>query len=1223
MSAVNDPKPPTAPQTTSPAAEAIQTAPPPAAASTGIQAGPPVDAPPVPLPPRPRPDPITPEELGRAMTRLDRMLVGVVLVLTALAALFPIHNSDFWLHLATARDWLGNKISLGQNPYSFNGTGLWVNHSWLFDVILYGLYQTLGGPGVVVVKAVLLLTLAVLMLSIRRPNQSLWLPGVCTALAILAMSPSFLMQPAIVSFVLLGVTLLLLMRRDLRDEPEVERKHRAATPVPWLGEPTDRALWLLVPLFVLWINLDAWFFVGPFAVALYLAGSLAHAFFAQGKPNPPRPGAWRPLAAVLAVGVLACLLNPFGYHALILPGEIGAREVLKRLGDDEVFARLLSSPIEREYFLPETGLNVAGMAYFPLVLIGLVSFLLAGARVRWGRAVLWGGFFVLSLGNARAISFFAVVAGPIAALNFQEYAARRFGTKPIAIGWLKEWSLAGRGLSVIAVFMLALLAWPGWLFALPWEDRPQAAEERRVALGMARAQWAEPPPGLVKLARQLDEWQSDGTLNDNDRAFNLQPDVAGPLAWMCKEYRPKCFFDNHYENYSPEAAGEYVDLRRLFDPPDDTDPTKLKSLFDEKDKWLPILAKNKVTYIIVSDGPRGNYPWVRKWCAGISGSPSLVTLYQDGHAAVFAPREKSLSKRPNEYLAWMRSRRIELPSLPPPTQDNGRFKGKEYDAWDLAYGPKAEPLPEQKPRRTRELPWYVRFAFGTGSQPAEAADADAYRSAGEETAFRHHYEDVMRPWAASNFATLTLFGGIRNGNPLADAWSFGAPFHYEMFRQAPPVEQDDYGPIFITPSAPLMLAVRSARRAILKNPEDAEAYFQLGRAYFALSRQGEEHHLGQRMSLLSQVRQVQMVSALRNAVLLEPDHMGAHTLLAFLFQRAGYADLQLKHLKEQIRVARRNLPRSAKALELFQEHIKAKEEEQTKLEKSVKDNQNTFAVRSEKKKVMDKARIALELHLGEKALQVLLDSDPLEFGKEGAQMELHLLMQMGDLEKLRVQLAPDNDEKLRKELPEALSSLGVGAFELYRMLLAVGEGDYQEADDFLKQAQQKMIGDPDMIKDVRSPLLVPGPVTEQVLHDPELVKRLSGVLSLTDEPGPAKDLKLPQLVVGAVAELIAEYAPRQGPVMWLLLLRLEEIRREGRLSQMAKPLEAAADFETLRGLLKIETGNIAEAKQHLRKALYGKEDQANLDAPIVLNFPGVLVANRYLRAMEKKEEKKE
>ena len=166
------------------------------------------------------------------------------------------------------------------------------------------------------------------------------------------------------------------------------------------------------------------------------------------------------------------------------------------------------------------------MAYFPLVLIGLASFVLTTARFRWGRAAPWSGFFILSVAHARAIPFFAVVGGPIAALNFQEYAAHRFGTMPAAIGWLKEWSLLGRGLSVLAAFGLALLAWPGWLFALPWEGRPQAAEARRIGLG------AEPPPGLVKLAGQLDEWHRDGTLTDDDHGLNLEPDVIGPLAWL-------------------------------------------------------------------------------------------------------------------------------------------------------------------------------------------------------------------------------------------------------------------------------------------------------------------------------------------------------------------------------------------------------------------------------------------------------------------------------------------------------------------------------------------------------------------------------------------------------------------------------------------------------------------------------------------------------------------
>src|SRR5262249_51200656 len=160
-------------------------------------------------------------------------------------------------------------------------------------------------------------------------------------------------------------------------------------------------------LFALWANLDAWFVVGPLAVALYLAGELVQAAFGSGKPDAPRPGAWRPLALVLVVGVAACLLNPFGVRGLTLPGEIGAGEVLTKLRTDALFDRMLGSPLQREYLTrTDVGLTIAGMAYFPLVILGIASFVLNSAHWRWGRALLWAGFFVLSLAYARAIPFF-------------------------------------------------------------------------------------------------------------------------------------------------------------------------------------------------------------------------------------------------------------------------------------------------------------------------------------------------------------------------------------------------------------------------------------------------------------------------------------------------------------------------------------------------------------------------------------------------------------------------------------------------------------------------------------------------------------------------------------------------------------------------------------------------------------------------------------------------
>ena len=61
---------------------------------------------------------------------------------------------------------------------------LWVNHSWLFDLILYGLYNAAGGPGLVVAKAVVVGLLALVMVQTRRRGEGAWIAVVCTALAL-------------------------------------------------------------------------------------------------------------------------------------------------------------------------------------------------------------------------------------------------------------------------------------------------------------------------------------------------------------------------------------------------------------------------------------------------------------------------------------------------------------------------------------------------------------------------------------------------------------------------------------------------------------------------------------------------------------------------------------------------------------------------------------------------------------------------------------------------------------------------------------------------------------------------------------------------------------------------------------------------------------------------------------------------------------------------------
>src|SRR5437016_3060372 len=77
----------------------------------------------------------------------------------------------------------------------------WINHAWLTDLLFYGLSQALGGVestlgagSLVVLKAVLIAVLAGLLIQIRRPGSSTWIPAACTAAALVAMSPRLLLQ---------------------------------------------------------------------------------------------------------------------------------------------------------------------------------------------------------------------------------------------------------------------------------------------------------------------------------------------------------------------------------------------------------------------------------------------------------------------------------------------------------------------------------------------------------------------------------------------------------------------------------------------------------------------------------------------------------------------------------------------------------------------------------------------------------------------------------------------------------------------------------------------------------------------------------------------------------------------------------------------------------------------------------------------------------------------
>ena len=452
-----------------------------------------------------RSSPLDSVRFAKIIARSDVLIVTLVLLLAFLCASSRARNSDLWMHLATGKALVQGRYHFGSDPFAHTVEGVyWVNHFWLYDLLCYALYQTLGGSSLVLFKVALVVLLAVVLLRLSWEGGSLWVPAVCTGLAILAISCHLLLQPIYVSYLFLALTLWFL------EKPRRIPTRRAESARSW------RAFlfyWPLVPLFVLWVNLDGWFLLGPLTVALYWLGHVLDGWRAVDRTEQREQA--RTLGLVTLASLAACLLNPHHVHAFVLPYQLGFSGAGAALRQNALFRGLFLSPFEDLYFRASFGLNAAGLAYFPLVLLGVLSFAINWRDWRWRRALIWLAFFVLSAYQARAIPFFAVVAGPVMAFNFHEFAARHRAPA-------RAWAFGGRLLTVFITLGLVVAAWPGWLQAPPYEPRDWTVEV---------------DPSLQQAAARINEWRRDGRLDPQALVFHSSLDAANYFAWACPEER--------------------------------------------------------------------------------------------------------------------------------------------------------------------------------------------------------------------------------------------------------------------------------------------------------------------------------------------------------------------------------------------------------------------------------------------------------------------------------------------------------------------------------------------------------------------------------------------------------------------------------------------------------------------------------------------------------------
>jgi hypothetical protein len=491
----------------------------------------PEEKPPEPIQPAPDPAAPLPAPAGSSTLPQSNFLVGFdwvlalgVLALAFLISSFAVRNSDFWMHLATGRLLSEGQYSVGKDPFSYMGADrVWVNHSWLYDWLVYRVFSAGGGPGIVIVKAALVAAAAALLLLARKPQTSVFPSVICTGLALVGAAPRLMVQPALASMLCIAALLALLIRM-----PKPARSWRF---------PIAIAI-----LFCLWSNLDQWFFLGPAFLMLYTIGHYL-------RPESGEDGVT--LLTALIVGVFACMVNPHHYQVWTLPPELADQGLAKLFADDpelgNIFRNIRSKGGIGLDFVGERDNPANLYSLIGLLVLGLAGFVVNYKRASVGLVLVWVGAIALTLFHLRAAPFMALVAAPIAAVNLAAFgqwlAARPMREQTVRI--LHATRSGGRAAVGLVGLIAIACTYAGWLH--PW------GENRRWAWDV------EPNASMRQAAEQIHEWREAKLLPPDAHLLNLQPDFANYVAW----YAPgeKTFFDYRWRFHRAEAE-EYAAVRR-------------------------------------------------------------------------------------------------------------------------------------------------------------------------------------------------------------------------------------------------------------------------------------------------------------------------------------------------------------------------------------------------------------------------------------------------------------------------------------------------------------------------------------------------------------------------------------------------------------------------------------------------------------------------------------
>ena len=275
-------------------------------------------------------------------------------------------GSDLWWHIAAGRELLQTGTLWMVDDWSWSAHGWdWLNHEWLSDIIFYQWASQWGIEALVYWKwLVVVTTFVLLQLALARDNGHLaallW-----SSFALATAAPFIDVRPHIYSLLLFCLLLFLLLgRRPVR--------------------------WLLLLIFLLWVNLHGGFFFGLMALAILLF--------------PWRELNLETFRGALLLG-LACvavvMFNPYGYDAYLYPLKYAFQETSPFRQLAEWLSPFEPGGIRSPMFFVFMWMPLLALAY-------LIPAIRQRTGIPWEGLALTGLTLAMALTSRRFIPLFAI-----------------------------------------------------------------------------------------------------------------------------------------------------------------------------------------------------------------------------------------------------------------------------------------------------------------------------------------------------------------------------------------------------------------------------------------------------------------------------------------------------------------------------------------------------------------------------------------------------------------------------------------------------------------------------------------------------------------------------------------------------------------------------------------------------------------------------------------------